>query len=120
MKVAKLVIRHIQGSKIFQNESFNYNKIQKIAFGRSEASNIKFNTKESKGVSREHAVLKKVNASGQMLIEDLNSLNGVLVNGKRITGSKEISIGDEIQLGFKGPKFIVDIEPKAKKYELSV
>jgi predicted component of type VI protein secretion system len=48
------------------------------------------------GVSRRHAQLREV--EGKFLVEDLNSTNGVFVNGRRVTTS-EVTPGDEIKIG---------------------
>jgi pSer/pThr/pTyr-binding forkhead associated (FHA) protein len=48
-------------------------------------------------ISRQHAVLTVQN--GVAHVEDLGSRNGVLVNGKRITGTAAIAEGDTITVG---------------------
>lgn len=40
-----------------------------------------------------------VNRDGELFIEDLNSTNGTMVNGKRIIAPELIKSGDEIRLG---------------------
>ena len=51
----------------------------------------------SDGVSREHA--KIVRRGAKATIEDLNSSNGTLVNGKRVTGTHPLMPGDKIEIG---------------------
>jgi hypothetical protein len=48
-------------------------------------------------VSRRHALLHVTQSSVE--IEDLNSRNGVIVNGQRIQGRTPISVGDRILIG---------------------
>lgn len=48
-------------------------------------------------VSRKHACLKR--AGTDLVIEDCGSSNGVLVNGLRITGPRNLVSGDEVQVG---------------------
>jgi pSer/pThr/pTyr-binding forkhead associated (FHA) protein len=48
-------------------------------------------------VSRKHAVL--IEQDGEILIEDLGSLNGTFVNRKRIDSATRLQSGDEVQIG---------------------
>lgn len=57
-------------------------------------------------VSRRHAELRR-RSSGAWEIEDLNSTNGVEVNGRRVSRSR-LTPGDEVTLGTK--TFVFDIE----------
>ena len=49
-------------------------------------------------VSRHHARLKLVEA-GRYTLTDLNSINGTLLNGRRVTGGVRTRHGDRIQFG---------------------
>ena len=48
-------------------------------------------------VSRRHALFEVSN--GQVSVEDLNSRNGVIVNGHRIEGKVSLNVGDRILIG---------------------
>ena len=48
-------------------------------------------------VSRKHAVIVK--GRGDLVLEDLESLNGTFVNRKRIERRASLSDGDELQIG---------------------
>jgi sigma-B regulation protein RsbU (phosphoserine phosphatase) len=52
-------------------------------------------------VSRRHAQLD-IAANGKIRLTDLNSLNGTLVNDRKITGSVDIKVGDAITFGTVG------------------
>ena len=52
-------------------------------------------------VSRHHARL--FIAGGRVHVEDLNSLNGTRVNGKRVQGAVAVQPGDTLDFGFQGP-----------------
>jgi EAL domain-containing protein (putative c-di-GMP-specific phosphodiesterase class I) len=68
-----------------------------FTIGRDNECNL---TLRSKGVSRHHAQL---DVSGDMLwIRDAGSTNGTLLNGRPITESEELTIGDIIQIGEVG------------------
>lgn len=57
-------------------------------------------------VSRKHALIQK-NEQNQILITDLNSRNGILVNGKRIK-SCVLNPGDVVRMG--SVSFVVELE----------
>src|SRR5512147_2371833 len=65
-----------------------------ISIGRKEGNTIRLT---ERNVSRKHARLLKVN--GAVFIEDLQSYNGIKVNGERIAGRAPIAEGDRIQIG---------------------
>lgn len=71
-----------------------------IQIGRDPGCDVML---ENLGVSRRHAQLREV--EDRILIEDMKSTNGVLVNGRRVTTS-EVRPGDVIQIG----KFAVTFE----------
>lgn len=66
----------------------------KLTMGRSSRCNIVLNDDH---VSRQHAILTFDGARCQ--IEDRGSLNGTYLNGKRITGRREVRAGDYLQFG---------------------
>ena len=49
-------------------------------------------------VSRRQARIE-MTASGQWVVEDLNSANGTFVNGQRLTSPRPLARGDEISFG---------------------
>ena len=61
--------------------------------GRAAGSTIRL---QDDGVSRRHARI--VHEDGQVSVEDLNSVNGILVNGQRVERSV-LNDGDKIQVG---------------------
>ncbi|MBI5526667.1 MAG: FHA domain-containing protein [Deltaproteobacteria bacterium] len=65
-----------------------------ISIGRKEGNTIRLT---ERNVSRFHA--KIVRNDGQVLIEDLDSYNGVKVNGDRISGKSSVKEGDVIEIG---------------------
>ncbi len=65
-----------------------------ITIGRQEGNTIRLT---ERNVSRRHARLLR--QSGQVLIEDCNSYNGIRINGDRIAGQVQVSDGDLIQIG---------------------
>lgn len=65
-----------------------------ITIGRKEGNTIRLT---ERNVSRRHARLRKAN--GSFYIEDLNSYNGVKINGRRIEGEIQVGKGDQVSIG---------------------
>ena len=65
-----------------------------ITIGRQEGNTIRLT---ERNVSRQHARLLKSN--GSIAVEDLQSSNGIKVNGRRIDASTGLSAGDQITIG---------------------
>ena len=63
--------------------------------GRNPTTDI---TLLDEGISREHALILRDEATSTFSIEDLQSTNGTKVNGKRVR-SAELSHGDSIEVG---------------------
>ncbi len=64
--------------------------------GRSPLCNIVI---DGPLISRRHAELRV--AGDTAIVKDLDSANGVLVNGQRIFGSRVLKIGDKVKIGHK-------------------
>lgn len=84
-----------QGQKLALNRSV-------ISIGREEDNDIWLDDETS---SRYHAEL--VWDNGQVYINDCNSLNGVLLNGRRIRGTLVIKSGDLVEIG--SHRFIFEV-----------
>jgi pSer/pThr/pTyr-binding forkhead associated (FHA) protein len=65
-----------------------------VTIGRKEGNTIRLT---ERNISRRHAQLVRV--GNVYKLRDLDSYNGVLINGQRVQGETDISIGDQIQLG---------------------
>src|SRR5947209_4022093 len=86
-----------------------------ITIGRKDGNTIRLT---ERNVSRKHARLLKAN--GSVFIEDLQSYNGIKVNGDRIAGRAPIAEGDRIQIGdyqlaLKMDKSAASVEPESGK-----
>jgi pSer/pThr/pTyr-binding forkhead associated (FHA) protein len=68
---------------------------EETLIGRNPTTDI---TLLDEGISREHALILRDEATGAFTIEDLQSTNGTKVNGKRVR-SASLSVGDEIEVG---------------------
>src|SRR5579872_6709355 len=65
-----------------------------ISIGREDGNVLRLT---QRNISRRHARL--VREDGVLYVEDLDSYNGVYVNGDRILGRVELRDGDELQVG---------------------
>ena len=57
-------------------------------------------------VSSRHAVLSP--RGGRLLVDDLGSRNGTLLNGRRLNGPTEVAAGDRISVG---PNVEIEVLP---------
>lgn len=64
-----------------------------LLFGRHEECDVQLNSKK---VSRRHCVLAQV--SDYLVVRDLGSMNGVLINGVRVAEGR-LNAGDELTIG---------------------
>ncbi|MCG8554277.1 MAG: FHA domain-containing protein [Proteobacteria bacterium] len=65
-----------------------------IAIGRTEGNTIRLT---ERNVSRQHAELRRYN--GAYHLRDLQSYNGVYLNGQRVEGEPELQAGDKFSIG---------------------
>jgi len=65
-----------------------------ITIGRKEGNTIRLT---ERNISRRHAKLTKSN--GSFLLQDLNSYNGVRINGQRVEAETSLNAGDQIHIG---------------------
>ena len=66
-----------------------------IFFGRHPECDVVLN--RSRKVSRKHCCVAQVNH--QIVVRDLGSMNGVMVNGQRLRKQAPLSVGDELIIG---------------------
>jgi serine protease Do len=110
---ARIVIRHLSGSKINQIEQFDLEGLQEITIGRDPGSKVAYDQQRDDEVSRRHAVIRIRNDKELYFrIADANSSNGTFLNGERIAGEVELLPEDTVELGSGGPKFIFDVQPR--------
>ena len=74
---------------------------RKTSVGRTPDNDLQI---DAKFISRHHAVI--LAGPAQTIIEDLNSTNGVQVNGRRIT-RQALEDGDTVAIGRQQYRFVV-------------
>jgi serine phosphatase RsbU (regulator of sigma subunit) len=67
----------------------------RITLGRSSSNQLCY--PDDAGLSRQHLALQRNN--GEWVVEDLNSKNGTLINGRRVEKSTAFNPGDRISAG---------------------
>ncbi|MGH9818754.1 MAG: FHA domain-containing protein, partial [Pyrinomonadaceae bacterium] len=68
-------------------------------------SDIAFDNANYPMVSRKHAELRW--NDDRWFLVDLGSSYGTFINGQRVTGTQQISVGQRLQFGESGPVFTV-------------
>src|SRR3989338_1962426 len=75
--------------------------INEITVGRHPSSVLRFDPERDLDVSTRHAVIARSGTS--WVVRDLQSRNGTLVNGHRITADTKLDDTDQIRFGAEGP-----------------
>jgi serine protease Do len=111
---ARIVIRHLSGSKANQIDQFDLAGLQEITLGRDPTSTVAFDMQRDDEVSRKHAVIRIHNEKDQYYfrLADLSSSNGTMLNGEQVGGECELLPEDTVELGTGGPKFTFDMQPR--------
>src|ERR1700730_793687 len=110
---ARIVIRHLAGSKVNQVEQFPLDSTTELTIGREPGVAIQFDPLRDDAVSRRHAtIIVEPGDPPRFKITDLGSRNGTFLNGQHIVGETEVLPGDTIELGTGGPKLEFDVQPR--------
>ncbi|MHB0968184.1 MAG: FHA domain-containing protein [Thermoanaerobaculia bacterium] len=110
----ELIVRHLSGSRAGQEQRFDRDV---IGLGRNPVNDIAFDPDQDRMVSGKHAELALQN--GAWILRDLNSSNGTIVDGERIT-ERPLRPGDIIQLGKNGPRLEIRFVPLMQEVEPTV
>ncbi|HPU53241.1 MAG TPA: FHA domain-containing protein, partial [Burkholderiaceae bacterium] len=107
--MSSLILRHLSGSKANQESVFTDDELAApITLGRDPANRLSF-AEADDAASRHHARLERT-AEGHRVI-DLNSANGLFLNGARVAGESVVRHGDILQFGKGGPELSVKLDP---------
>lgn len=87
----ELVLRVVQGRPLGHLLRFGPGE---VLIGRGPECHVR---PESTVVSRQHCLLRI--GTGGILLHNLGSTNGTLVNGKRVVEDRCLQLGDNLQLG---------------------
>ena len=114
---SRVLIQHLSGSRIDQEDAFPATESAELILGREADCHIRYDQDRDDLVSRRHARLSIVpgdvaTASAlQVTLTDLNSANGLFVNGAQVSGSVPLAHGDLVRLGAEGPEFLFKLDP---------
>lgn len=100
------------GASGTDQQSYTLSPHQAVTIGRDPACQIALNAVQYKGVSRRHAELSPVTSDGGQtywLVRDLDSANGVFINGQRLQGMQSLRSGDRLALGRNGVEFLFEL-----------
>ena len=89
---------------IQDGKHWNFSKAE-VSLGRDPECDVRLAGDAYLMVSRRHAIIRS-GAGDELWIEDQNSFNGTLLNGRRITREK-LRPGDVVRLGDDGPELRV-------------
>ena len=111
--MTNVVIRHLSGSRANQVDEFPLEDSLDLSFGRDPSSNVAFDPDRDDLVSRSHATItRSADDETRFTLTDLGSSNGTFLNGSRIQGSVDITVGDTVRFGDGGPEFSFDLDPR--------
>jgi pSer/pThr/pTyr-binding forkhead associated (FHA) protein len=96
-----IFIKHIEGSKTGQLESFDQDQIR---IGRQSDNEISFDPQKDASVSGYHAEIYR--DGDVFFIKDLQSRNGTFVNSRKINQPVLLKEGDILQFFARGPKVV--------------
>jgi hypothetical protein len=102
----ELTLTHLSGSKKGAVDTFTSFPLK---LGRGDDCQLRFDPDKDLKVSATHAELRR-DGAGNLEIADLDSKNGVMVNGVKVVGAAPVPNHAVVELGPDGPKFKVKID----------
>ena len=111
--MTNLIIRHVSGSRANQVDEFPLEDGHKVSFGRDPSSTVSYDPDRDDLVSRNHAEIERSTEDDtHFTLTDLGSSNGTFLNGVRVQGTVDITVGDTVRFGDGGPEFQFDLDPR--------
>ncbi len=102
----RILLRHLSGSEEGKRQVL---PVTRLLLGRDEDCDIRFDLHKDLEVSGRHAELIPAEDKRKVEIVDLDSTNGVLVNGEEVK-QRLLQNGDTFELGHGGPKIHFQIK----------
>ncbi|MGE0713058.1 MAG: FHA domain-containing protein [Planctomycetota bacterium] len=101
-----VTITHLTGSKQNQVETV---RGLPVKLGRSDECKVRFDPEADSRVSAEHAELRETDDGGVEVV-DLDSKNGLTLNGVKVEGSARVSNRSTLEVGVGGPRVRLEFE----------
>jgi hypothetical protein len=113
----RVIFRHLTGSKAPEVDSYPLDQFASLLVGREPSSTLRYDPTRDDVVGRQHARIEKDAADPyRIVVTDLASRNGTLVNGRRIARSFELTPGDIVQFGIGGPELEFQLDPLPERF----
>jgi pSer/pThr/pTyr-binding forkhead associated (FHA) protein len=110
----RITFRHISGSRATQVDVVRLGAHRELILGRALSAAVRFDPHDDASVGRQHARITPMTGDpGHLMLCDLGSRNGTLLNGHRVDVAVPIRSGDVVRLGAAGPEVEVVIEATA-------
>lgn len=100
MPIYEITVTHLSGARRSKVETFT--KLP-LRLGRGEECEVRFDAIDDRQVSALHAEVI-VDAEGALRLKDLESKNGVFLDGERVEGDAPLPGRAVIEVGQNGPK----------------
>ncbi len=107
----RITFRHISGSRATQLDVIQLGAHRELILGRALSAAVRFDPRNDTAVGRQHACISpSANEPDRLMLTDLGSRNGTLLNGHHVGVAVAIKSGDVVQLGKAGPEVEILIE----------
>ncbi|MEO5798921.1 MAG: FHA domain-containing protein [Gemmatimonadales bacterium] len=111
MALVQITFRHISGSRATEVDVVRLGAHRELILGRAHSSAVRFDLHHDGVVGRQHArIAPSLDQPTTLMLSDLGSRNGTLLNGQRISIPAALHSGDVVRLGLTGPEVELVIE----------
>jgi serine protease Do len=106
-----ITFRHISGSRATEVDVVPMGSHRELILGRAASAAVRFDPRGDPMVGRQHArIAPSSEDPRRLMLSDLGSRNGTLLNGEPVSDSVAIKSGDVMRLGPSGPELEVMID----------
>lgn len=107
----RIIFRHISGSRATEVDIVPLGAHRELILGRAPSAAVRFDPHGDPMVGRQHARIAWCEGDAwHLVLSDLGSRNGTLLNGHPVETSVTIDSGDILRLGASGPEIQIVVE----------